>query len=274
MKQVIPFYKEIVFDKQIANITSISLEHKEKILEDEVSGEFIIYGDYKTHNDTTEKENFKFKLPFTALIPDNIDLGSISIDIADFKYEQIDNDVLRVDIEFSIEGDEEERIDDNEKLEDEVLDTIEEDNKYEVLEDTIDSMDQIDKEIDEILNINNDEKEIDEITDNDEDERETYEERDFVLDMEQTKKSEVVENKQEKVIDTTLLQPEEKIEVEETKEVKEEYITYHVHVVTNNDSIESIMKQYNASLDYLKEYNDIKELKVGDKVIIPFIQDE
>lgn len=261
MKQVIPFYKEIVFDKQIANITSISLEHNEKILEDEVSGEFIIYGDYKTHNDTTEKENFKFKLPFTALIPDSIDSESISIDIADFKYEQIDNDVLRVDIDFSIEGEELERFKDNETLEDEVLEKIEEVNKYEVLEDTVDDMDQIDKEIDEILNIN--EEEVD-----------TCEERDLYSDMEQMNKEEVLETNIENVVDTSLLQQEEKIEIEETKEVKEEYITYHVHVVTSSDSIESIMKQYNANLDYLKEYNDIKELKVGDKVIIPFIQDE
>ena len=29
MKQVIPFYKEIVFENPIANLTSISLEHNE-----------------------------------------------------------------------------------------------------------------------------------------------------------------------------------------------------------------------------------------------------
>ena len=66
MKQVIPFYKEIVFKSNIANLTSISLEHTEKILDGEISGEFIVYGDYKEHNDTTEKESFKYKLPFTA----------------------------------------------------------------------------------------------------------------------------------------------------------------------------------------------------------------
>lgn len=260
MKQVIPFYKEIVFEKPIANLTSISLEHNEKILDDEVSGEFIIYGDYKTHNDTTEKEEFKFKLPFTALIPDNIDSDSLSIDISDFKYEQIDNDVLRVDIDFSIEGEELDRFKDNDTLEDEVLEKLNEESKYEVIDENFEEIDNLDEEIDEILNIH--------------EEKEECEERDLVLDMVETK--EELETDVEKIVDTTLLQQEEKIEVEKKEEIEmqEEYITYHVHVVTSSDSVESIMKQYNASLDYLKEYNDIKDLKVGDKVIIPFIKDE
>ena len=93
MKQVIPFYKEIVFKNNIANIVSVSLEHNEKIMDGEVVGEFIIFGEYKIHNDTTEKESFKYKLPFTALIPDDVDTSTITVDIADFKYEQIDVDV-------------------------------------------------------------------------------------------------------------------------------------------------------------------------------------
>ena len=44
MKQVIPFVKEIVFKNNIASITSISLEHEEKIFDGEVSGDFIEIG--------------------------------------------------------------------------------------------------------------------------------------------------------------------------------------------------------------------------------------
>ena len=57
--------------------------------------------------------------------------------------------------------------------------------------------------------------------------------------------------------------------VEEKIETMEEYVTYHVHVVGSNDSVENIMKLYNTNLDMLNQYNDIKELKIGDKVIIP-----
>ena len=250
MKQVIPFYKEIVFKNKIANLTSISLEHNEKVVDGEVSGEFIVYGDYKVHNDTTEKETFRFKLPFTALIPDDVDLETINVDITDFKYEQIDSDVLRVDIDFLLEGKELERFKDNQMLEDEILEKLEEEEK----------IDYLDEQIDNILNV-----------------EENDDERDFNLDILSNNDVNVTLNEPEKVTDVVPLKEDDKVIQEQTQvkeEVKEEYITYHVHIVTSNDSVESIMKMYNAKLDTLKEYNDIKELKVGDKVIIPFIADE
>lgn len=223
MKQVIPFYKEIVFKNNIANLTSISLEHTEKILDGEVSGEFIVYGDYKIHNDTTEKEEFKYKLPFTALIPNDIDPSTVSIDINDFRYEQIDNDVLRVDIDFCIEGEVLQEVVDDREILDEVDDSISE-------------------EIDEILGF----KEV-----------EKLEEIDI------PKEGVCVEEVRDEMIEEIIEHKEEKIET------LEEYVTYHVHVVGNNDSLENIIKLYNTNLDMLNQYNDIKDLKVGDKVIIP-----
>lgn len=227
MKQVIPFYKEIVFKNKIANLTSISLEHNEKVVDGEVSGEFIVYGDYKVHNDTTEKEEFKYKLPFTALLPDDIDLSTVKVDITDFKYDQIDEDVLRIDIDFSIEGDEVRCFKDNETLEDEVLSKLEEEgiDKY------------LDDQINEVLSIKKEETE-------DEEEPLLEEQREEIV-------KEITEHKEEKV------------------EMLEEYVTYHVHIVGSNDSVENIMKLYNTNLDMLNQYNDIKELKVRDKVIIP-----
>ena len=130
MKQIIPFYKEIVFEKNISSIVSISLEHNEKILEGEISGDFILHGQFKSHNDTTELDEFKYKLPFTAILPEDVDLNSIKVDIMDFNYEQIDENVLRVDIDFSIEGKEAERSVD-------VLDYLEDDN--EIIDASIDA---------------------------------------------------------------------------------------------------------------------------------------
>ena len=243
MKQVIPFYKEIVFKNTIANLTSISLEHTEKVVDGEVSGEFIIFGDYKVHNDTTEKEDFKYKLPFTALIPDDVDVNTVHIDIADFRYEQIDNDVLRIDIDFSIEGDVR-CFKDNQKLEDEVLDKLEAEDidKY------------LDEQIDEVLNIEDSisEEQRDEIV------AEIIKQKEDVLSL---------NDESDEIIEEVIKQKEEVIH--EKVETMEEYVTYHVHVVNNNDSIEKIIKLYNTNLDILNEYNDIKELKVGDKVLVP-----
>ena len=223
MKQVIPFYKEIVFKNKIANLTSISLEHNEKVVDGEVSGEFIVYGDYKVHNDTTEKEEFKYKLPFTALLPDDIDLNTVKVDITDFRYDQIDEDVLRIAIDFCIEGDTLECLDEREEVSEE---------------------DTINEEIDEILGIK--------------EEVETLELPVESMEEEVQVREDTI-NEEVQVIEKT----EEKIET------MEEYVTYHVHVVGSNDSVENIMKLYNTNLDMLNQYNDIKELKIGDKVIIP-----
>ena len=47
------------------------------------------------------------------------------------------------------------------------------------------------------------------------------------------------------------------------------YYTYKVYIIKDNDNIESICNKYNVSLDDIKEYNDINELHTGDKIIIP-----
>lgn len=214
MRHIIPFSKEIVFKTNIATITSISLEHEEKIFDGEVNGDFIIFGDYKVHSDTTEKELFKYRLPFTTLIPDNIIKDSVKIEIVDFNYEIIDKDVLKVYISFSLEG----------NLKEEV-ETVEEDRKYE--------------------------KELDQFLDN-------------IIEKEEDIK-EVREDKEE------INEPQE---IEVKKEDKDEYITYHIHIVKEEETIEVIMKTYGVSLDYLKEYNDISNINVGDKIIIPQVKDE
>lgn len=234
MKQVIPFYKEIVFKNNIASILNVSLEHEESILEGEISGNFILTGEYKIHNDTTEVESFRYKLPFTALISDDMNRDTISIDIESFSYEQIEDDVLRIDIDFSIE-----------------YEVNLEDDEVEVLED---EFDKIDREIDEILglNKNDEERDIFDIED-------VGDDKDMVVPL-------IVEEKEEK-----LEVPVETI-IEETKEGisnKEEYVTYYVYVVKESDTLEQILKTYNVSLEYLKEYNDIKDIKLGDKIIIP-----
>ena len=35
------------------------------------------------------------------------------------------------------------------------------------------------------------------------------------------------------------------------------------------DGVENILKNYNVSRELLEEYNDLNDLKIGDKIIIP-----
>jgi hypothetical protein len=53
-----------------------------------------------------------------------------------------------------------------------------------------------------------------------------------------------------------------------TKE-QEEYSTYHIYIVREGDTLETILNKYNITKEKMSEYNDIAELKIGDKIIIP-----
>ena len=49
----------------------------------------------------------------------------------------------------------------------------------------------------------------------------------------------------------------------------ENYVTYKVHVVSESDTIETILQKYEINLSKLEDYNNISDLKIGDKIIIP-----
>ncbi len=63
-------------------------------------------------------------------------------------------------------------------------------------------------------------------------------------------------------------------EIEEPKEElitnsDDSYILYNIHIVKEEETIEIICSKYQTSVEYIKEYNDISNIKVGDKLIIP-----
>ena len=215
MRNIIPYEKDIEFDSKISEITSISLEHEEKIGNEEVNGEFIIFGDYKQHQISVNKEDFMYKIPFTIELSENIDKDSISLNINDFTYDIKDNKILSIKVELSFEYSEKEQIKEAkiEKINEDEIKKINEEERNE----------QLNKEIEEIIS-------------------ETTEE----------------DNKNNVI-----------------KSIKSEntYVTYHVYVVTNEDTLDSICQKFSVSLDTLHEYNDFEEIKFGDKLLIP-IEDE
>ncbi len=50
---------------------------------------------------------------------------------------------------------------------------------------------------------------------------------------------------------------------------QEQYKTYYVYIVREGDNLETIQTKYNITKDILEEYNDLTEIKLGDKIIIP-----
>ena len=79
----------------------------------------------------------------------------------------------------------------------------------------------------------------------------------------------------------TLNNEEEKINIEENinnitnniinNDVK--YYTYKVYIVRKGDTVESICNKYNVTLNDLKEYNDLSNININDKIIIPQINE-
>lgn len=56
-------------------------------------------------------------------------------------------------------------------------------------------------------------------------------------------------------------------------ETENKYCTYKIYIVRKDDTIETICNKYNVSVNDIKEYNDITNINVGDKIIIPQINE-
>lgn len=53
------------------------------------------------------------------------------------------------------------------------------------------------------------------------------------------------------------------------KDSDESFATYSVYIVRENDTVDTIMSKYNVHREELEDYNDLGNLVVGSKVIIP-----
>ena len=49
----------------------------------------------------------------------------------------------------------------------------------------------------------------------------------------------------------------------------EKFTTYHVHIYREKDDINNILTKYNISKEELEEYNDLSNITLGSKLIIP-----
>ena len=95
------------------------------------------------------------------------------------------------------------------------------------------------------------------------------------------KQEDIEEIEEEPIINQTLPQIEEENNVidENITNItnnfnnEENYYTYKVYIVREGDTIENICNKYNVSENDLKEYNDISNIKVSDKIVIPYINE-
>ena len=242
MRMIVPYEKEITFNTKIAQISSISLEYEANVLGSDLSGDFIVSGEYKIHEVSVNKEPFKYRLPFNISLDDDLIRDSLKYDIYNFTYEVKDEDTLKVNIEFLLEGEVVEKMPEPEVK-------VEETKKESDKEEKERNINVTNNELDALLNqIDIKEKEADkqvEITNNIE-----------------IKDNKVDNSKNEEMILNNALN------------ASNTYVTYHIHVVGENDTIDSIINNYKISKEILSEYNDLSSLNIGDKILIPELQDE
>lgn len=290
MHEIVSFTKDIEFKTMINKITSISLEHTLMLSgSDSIKGDFIVSGTYKMTAASQLENDFSYKIPVDIVMDDKYDLTNLVIDIDDFTYEVVDEEILRVNIDLlldklelkkveEVKGDEKEKEEDNLVTLDDLF--MESDTKEKLELDDLDSHSE--KEItDKADAIIKDEKASEENRDS--------EEKMTLDDVESVENEKEVQSIAVNSVDTENIKKEKTILVKnESDDMKtdgaslfssfdsstETYSTYSIYIVRENDSIENIMTKYNTTREQLEEYNDLSDMKIGSKIIIPSNKDE
>lgn len=63
---------------------------------------------------------------------------------------------------------------------------------------------------------------------------------------------------------------EEKTEITPLENKETNYYTYNVYIVKEEDTINTILDKYKITKEELEEYNEINDVKTGNKIIIPY----
>lgn len=105
MKKVVPFTKTILFKTHIAEIIEIEV-HEDLLLDEnnELKGDILVDGKYKTTEASMLEEEFHYKLPFVIAIDDKYIANNVEIEIQEFNYEIINEEELKVSINISLDN--------------------------------------------------------------------------------------------------------------------------------------------------------------------------
>lgn len=243
MKKTISFEKKIEFPSMIGEITAISLEHNLKFVDsNNIEGNFLVSGSYKLTEASRIEEYFNYELPTDIILTEKIELDTAKIEIEDFYYE-IENDyTLICYIDVKIEGVEIIDIKEEPIVQQEpALITKESED--------LSPLTEIDLKLDELEKDNTrecDGEPIDEILEKETEEKE-------MIETKNTNVSSLFEN---------------------INESEETYSTYSVYILREEETINSLIEKYKTTKDELESYNDLSNLSIGSKIIIPMHSNE
>lgn len=281
MKKVIPFTKEIPFKTMISEITDINLEHDLEIFDNTIEGNFIVSGKYKMTDASVIEEDFLHKLPFTIEMDDKYDLTDSKISINDFYFEIINEEILKVNIEVLIDGFK------DKPLKEEISLDVSDIRK--TLEVNMSDTELMDEE--EVLPLSSVDIKVDEISVKPNEEDGKMLEKIKINDTVPPVKVEVPSNVE--VLDTNDINKNTSVNTNtstgssqvtsvddgvssifSSMSTDETFSTYHVYIVRENDTLEQILDRYKVGKEEVGNYNDLSDIKVGSKLIIPCSSDE
>ena len=252
MKQIIPFVKDITFASKIYEITSIALEHNLKMENnDSIVGNFIISGKYKMNSISINEEDFDEIINFDITLDDKYDASKIEIDIDNFYYEIVNEEYLRVHIDVLLDNlvyaKKEERnevkIEESKEIE---INSTEERCVEDELPNYLEKLSDHDTKQTEEINM---------VVEN------AYKKEDYMIKQDNIKMPEEI--KQEKTdilsgeLSTNFLSNEEK------------YVTYKVHIIRENETVETVKELYGVTKEELEKYNTLENIMQGSKIIVP-----
>lgn len=281
MKQIIPFKKEITFKTMICKITSISLEHTLELKDEyNIMGDFIVSGSYKMTEASQIDEEFSYKVPIEIAIDSKYDTSNITLEIDDFVYEVIDEEKLLLNIDLCIDNLE---LKQEEKKEEEV-ETIFSHDEYEELDNTLSEIEEDLKEEDKELVRNEEEEPEEDVSRHD----------DLFLDTSKEEKLEIPinidsihssNNNPTLNISNTVTNPNTEDNTNNVdmnndnsdipsifsafKDTDETFSTYCIYIIREGDSLDTVINKYKTTRDILAEYNDLSDIRIGTKIIIP-----
>lgn len=110
-------------------------------------------------------------------------------------------------------------------------------------------------------------------------EKKIEEKREELKMKEENKKIENIEqtNNDERCIEEETKVQEKELEIKKDQKTifdnylneTDDYSTYYIYIMREGDTIDTILSKYNIVREKLEEYNNLNELKLGDKIIIP-----
>ena len=250
MRQIVNVEKEIVFKTMLGEVTSISLEDDLSFVNDsEVEGNLIISGTYKMTEASTLEEEFNYKVPVEIMLTTNLEEDKRNVVINNFTYEIVNEEALLIRVELLIEGLEKIEVNDTNEEEIEVLDdnTLEEVRGDREVNDDTNEVLSTNLEDDDSLPSMEGAKEVEDVI-------EVVKNVDNIDDEEDNKSKEVMNSIFESFANT-----------------EETYATYSVYILRENETLDEVITKYKTTREELSEYNDLDNLRVGSKLIIPSV---